>query len=344
MMRCFIFLQRILVLLVLCLGFTAQALSSETWRFAIEEIHGGVQDAYAQRFKQLIEKKSAGEITLSIYPYGTLGTSHDITELVAIGVLQFANASPGLLGSFVPEMQVFSIPYLLSDKLDINRKMLDPKNLSYGILANELKQKNLKLVTMYPEGDQVWAMKREVRTPEDFHNFKIRVMASPMLVETYRAFGASPTPLPYSEVYGALQLNMIDGQVNPIFAIEEMKFYEVTDYLIWAGQQQYTTAVISSQHWYKSLSPEHQKMVDEATVEATDYIFNEQVRFNRERLKKIKQVKPGIKMITLTDQERDRFRKTSLILREKYVDMVGERGKNILDDMESILQASEHEK
>jgi TRAP-type C4-dicarboxylate transport system substrate-binding protein len=213
------------------------AAAAAEWKFAIEEIDGSVQDAYAQEFKRLIEEKSGGDTTVTIYPYGALGTSADLTELVTQGAIQFANASPGHLGTLVPEIQVFSIPYLLSEDNEANKAVLTGSEVIYGDLQEDFNAKGLRLLTMYPEGEMVWTTNKEVRSPEDFANFKMRTMVSPMLVKAYEAYGASPTPMPYGEVYGGLQLGQIDGQVNPIFAIEEMKFYEVTDFMIFSGEQ-----------------------------------------------------------------------------------------------------------
>lgn len=222
------------------------AVQAETWKFALEEIDGSVQDAYAEKFKELVEDRTDGEISVQIYPYGTLGTSAQLTELVANGTLQFANASPGHLGSLVPEVNVFNLPYILSQNDEVNKKVLTNGETVYDILAPKLAAKGLHLITMYPEGDMVWTTNKEVRSPEDFSGFKMRTMTSPILTESYKAMGANPTPMPYGEVYGALQLRQIDGQVNPVFAIEEMKFYEVSDYMIWAGQQEFTTTVVAS--------------------------------------------------------------------------------------------------
>jgi tripartite ATP-independent transporter DctP family solute receptor len=234
---------------VLGLSLLAQAAQADEWKFAIEEITGSVQDKYAQEFKRIVEEKSGGDITVTVYPYGALGTSADLTELVTQGAIQFANASPGHLGTLVPEIQVFSLTYLLSDNNDVNKKVLNESKVIYETLGADFEKKGLKLLSMYPEGEMVWTTNKEIRKPADFDNFKMRVMVSPMLIEAYKAFGASPTPLPYGEVYGGLQLKQIDGQVNPIFAIEEMKFYEVTDYMIWAGQQQFTTTVVTNSDW-----------------------------------------------------------------------------------------------
>jgi tripartite ATP-independent transporter DctP family solute receptor len=317
---------------------------AKEWKFAIEEIEGSVQDKYAQEFKRLIEEKSGGDITVTVYPYGTLGTSADLTELVTQGAIQFANSSPGHLGTLVPEIQVFSIPYLLSQNNEANKKVLTESPTIYENLGEDFTGKGLKLLTMYPEGEMVWTTNREIRKPEDFDNFKMRVMVSPLLVKAYEAFGAEPTPMPYGEVYGGLQLKQIDGQVNPIFAIQEMKFYEVTDYMIWAGQQQFTTTVVTNSDWYAAdLSDEERAMVDETVAELADYIFRVQEEFNQKRLEMIKEAKPDMKMIRLSEEERDAFRERAAQVREKYIEMVGPEGKEVLESLEQEIMEAEKE-
>jgi tripartite ATP-independent transporter DctP family solute receptor len=282
-------------------------------------------------------------VTVTVYPYGSLGTSAELTELVTQGAIQFANASPGHLGTLVPEIQVFSIPYLLSQSNEVNKQVLTESDVIYENLQEDFEEKGLHLLTMYPEGEMVWTANREVRSPEDFDNFKMRTMVSPMLVAAYEAFGASPTPMPYGEVYGGLQLKQIDGQVNPIFAIEEMKFYEVQDYMIWAGQQQFTTTVVTNNDWYSSLPDEQRQMIDETTTELADFIFKVQEQYNQERLEKIKQEKPDLQMIELTEEERQAFREASTQVRDKYIEMTGEKGQQVLGGLRAEIEAAEQE-
>jgi tripartite ATP-independent transporter DctP family solute receptor len=323
------------------LGASAGEVRAETWKFALEEVDGSVQDAFAEKFKALIEEKSGGDITVQIYPYGTLGTSDDVTQLVQTGALQITHASPGHLGSVVPEMQVFSIPYLLSPHDEVNKKVLSSADVIYQDLGKSLRQKGLQLMTMYPEGEMVWTTNKKVTSPEDFQGVKMRTMTSPLLVEAYKAFGANPTPMPYGEVYGGLQLGTIDAQVNPIFAIQEMKFYEVTDYMIWAGQQEFTTSVVTGSNWYSSLSEDKRAMLDAAVDEATNYIFDKQKTYNQERLDKIKKAKPDMEMIKLTEAQRAAFRERADQVREKYVKMVGEDGERILEKLQAAFNETE---
>ena len=330
--------------LLLGVGLLAGTAQAAEWKFAIEEISGSVQDRYAQEFKRLIEEKSEGAITVEVYPYGSLGTSAELTELVQIGAIQLANASPGHLGSLVPEIQVFSIPYLLSQNNEANKQVLTESEIIYGTIADSLEQRDLRLLTMYPEGDMVWTANKAIRTPEDLNNFRMRTMVSPILVEAYEAFGASPTPMPYGEVYGGLQLGSIDGQVNPIFAIEEMKFYEVQDYMIWAGQQQFTTTVVAGNDWYHfMLSDEERAMLDETIAELADFIFEVQDEYNQERLDKILEDKPDMQLVELTEEERAVFRERSMTVRDKFIDMVGESGRVVLEGLLAEFEAAEAE-
>jgi tripartite ATP-independent transporter DctP family solute receptor len=327
----------------LAIGVSSSDARAETWKFALEEVEGSVQDAFAEKFKSLIEERSGGDVSVTIYPYGTLGTSDDVTELVQTGALQITNASPGHLGSTVAEMQVFSIPYLLSNKDSVNQKVLTSADVIYDDLAGALRKKGLELMTMYAEGQMVWTTNKQITKPEDFKNVKMRTMTSPLLVEAYKAFGANPTPMPYGDVYSGLQLGTIDGQVNPVFAIQEMKFYEVSDYMIYAGQQEFTTSVVVGADWYANLSDDKKTMLDQAIDEATAYIFDEQRRYNKERLEKIKADKPDLQIIRLTEEQRNVFRERAQQVRGKYVEMVGESGKMILDKLVAAVEKAEQD-
>ncbi|MGD8574907.1 MAG: TRAP transporter substrate-binding protein DctP, partial [Gammaproteobacteria bacterium] len=245
------------------------------WKFALEEIKGSVQDQYAQKFKQLVEKESDGRIKVTVYPYGSLGTSAQLTELVQNGAVQFAMASPGHLGSVIPQVQLFSLHFLFPEDEQITKQVLsDDKVLS--LLDQSYRAKQLKLMGLYQEGWMVWTSNKPIHTPADFKGVKIRTMVSPLLLDEYKAYGANPTPMPYSEVYSGLQLHMVDAQVNPIFAIEEMHFYEVQQYMIFADHLPFITSVITNPGFYDKLSDKDKAMLKKVTAKLHDYIFGVQ--------------------------------------------------------------------
>ena len=320
---------------------TSSLLRAEEWKFAIEEIPGSIMDAYAQEFKKRIEAATNGEVTITIYPIGSLGAPTETVEQAADGIIHFTNVSVGNLGTIVPESQVFLLTYILPSNPDATSKILSSSDFIYQDLAQDFEKRGLKLHTMYSEGPQVWTTNRDIRTPQDFKNFKMRVMVSPILLKAYEDMGASPTPLPFGEVYGALQLKAVDGQVNPAATIEEMKFYEVTDYLIWAGEQELVTTIVSGTDWYDTLTPERQQLIADTMEDMVDFIDRVVVRFNKEKLEKIKAAKPGIKLVELTPEERAVFRERSKNTHAEYVKIVGNRGQQLLNALLKEVESSE---
>lgn len=321
-----------LLLSIASISVSARAVAvPEQWRFAIEESVGSVQDAYARQFKSIIEARSKGEVEVSIYPYGTLGTSDQVTELLAMGTVQFAMASPGHLGKLIPEVQVFLLHFLLSDDEERNERILaDPTvHAAFDALYRE---KGLSLLSIFSEGWMVWTTRKPIRAPEDFRGVKIRTMTSPLLLAAYEAYGASPTPLAYGEVYSALQLNMIDAQVNPVFAIQEMSFYEVVDYLIFAKHAPFISTAAVNEEFMDSLAPERRQWVLDAVTELRLFNLDLQRRFNAERLDLIKEKKPDIQIIeSLSEEERARFRAASAPVVDRFLALAGPRGQDILD-------------
>ncbi|WP_176442027.1 TRAP transporter substrate-binding protein DctP [Zobellella denitrificans] len=311
-----------------CLAFGAQA---ETWKYAIEVSQGDIQDLYAQEFKKRIEAKTDGDVKVNIFYGGTLGTSADATELVADGALQFANISLGHLGSFVPEIQLFSIPFILSENNEVNKHLMTDSTTVYQGMEKGFAKTGLRLMSIYSEGEDAWAANRAVRTPEDLNNFKMRILVSPLQVEAFKDLGSSPTPLPFGEVYGALQLKMIDGVGQPISSVYQSNFFEVTDYLISARHQLFTSAIITGDDWFDGLPTERQQLIRDTMTEVTHYMMDEVPRLEQEFLAKILQEKPAMTYISLDEAQRDAFRARAEQTRQKFVQMVGSHGQQVLD-------------
>lgn len=296
--------------------------SAETWKFASEEDKKDVQDIFAQTFADTIKKESDGDIRVKVYYYGQLGTENDIVELTAKGTVQFVSVGTGHLGSYVPEVQALSVPYVMGTDTDVVRKVLTGSKTIYTDLADRFENVNLKLLTMISEGEMVWGANKAIRSPEDFAGQKIRTFTSTIPVETYKAFGATPTPLSWGEVYGALQLKTVDGMVNPIYFVYNAKWHEVQDYLMVPGQQPYVGTVSTNSEWYNGLSAEKQAMVQTAIAAAEQAAHDYQLRINQENMDKIMAERPDMKVVTLNAEERARFKELSSTLHETYYDVV----------------------
>lgn len=310
-------------------------------RFVHEESPQSVQNSYVQAFKEKIEKKSNGEIAVEIYPVGQLGNAVTQAELLQLGAVDMGIVSPGNIGTLVPESQVLLLHFLFSNDMEVNKKVLNNSPALYDLLGKEFEEKGLKVLSYWTEGFMQWTTNRAIQKPADFEGIKFRTMPSPLIVSSYEAYGANPTPVPYEQVYSGLQLNMIEGQTNPLFAIEQMKFYEVQKYMTLSRHALYTTTTSINPEFYESLSSSHQQLIDETIEEMKQEAFNIQKELNNSDLKKIKQ-NSSIEIQELTEQQRKSFEKASQPVHEEYVDMVGGKAKEILEQLKKDIQKAEN--
>lgn len=318
--------------------FLAPAAQAETWKYAFEESLTEVQGVYATKFKEEIEANSDHEVQL--FPFGTLGESADIMEQAQAGILQFVDQSPGFTGSLIPEAQVFFVPYLLpTDQAHLARFFRESKAINQDFQELYAKQ-GLELLRMFPEGEVAMTTKQPVKDCSDLNEVKFRVMTNPLLVESYRAFGATPTPLPWGEVYGALQTNIIQGQENPTFFLYSTKMYEVTDHITYTGHNNFTTAVMANKDFYDGLGEEDQKLIQEAATEAYDYIVDYQKGLAEQELEKIKQAKPEMTVTVLDEGQRQCFKEAAVEVEKKFIEMTGDSGKAILEQLKADLEAT----
>ncbi len=315
----------------------AAPLQAETWRVALEEIKGSVQYEYAERFAERIEAKTDGKVNIKIFPYGQIGGMTDIYDAVQSGKIHFAFGS-GFLGGTVPESQLFSLNYILSDDEWVNAQAVNSEAfLESEALQNSFRDRSLHPLAVVIEGWQVWTANKAIRKPEDFQGVGIRTMDNRLLTETYKAYGASPVTIEYGELYSALQMGQAEGNIQPVFAHEEMGFYEVQEYMILAKQAEFIATFMANKGFYDGLSEERKAMLDAVTDELVRPIHEHQQALNQQRLDKIK-ASSDIEIVELTAEERERFRQKSMPVRQTFVEMVGERGRSLLDKLLAAVE------
>lgn len=320
----------------LVLGVSGAAYA-DNWRYAHEEYEDDVQDVYAYAFKEYIEENS--DHTVQVYRFGELGESDDIMEQTQNGILQFVNQSPGFTGSLIPEAQIFFIPYLLPTDEETVLEFFEESKAINEMFPELYAEKGLELLSMYPEGEMVITTDEPISSPEDLDNKKIRTMTNPLLAETYSAFGATPTPLPWGEVYGGLQTGVIDGQENPIFWIESGGLYEVSPHLTFTGHGWFTTAMMANQDFFEGLSEEDQQLVRDAADAAYDHTIEHISGLAEESLQKIEEASDEVTVTRLDEDQIQAFRERAPQVEEEFLDMTGERGKELLEQFKADLEA-----
>ncbi len=320
----------------LLFGMSAAAHSAE-WRYAHEEFEGDVQDVFAVAFKEYIEENS--DNTVQIYRFGELGESDDIMEQTQAGILQFVNQSPGFTGSLIPEAQIFFIPYLLPTDEGSVIEFFNTSKAINEMFPELYAEQGLELLKMYPEGEMVVTLDEPFTSPEDLRGKNIRTMTNPLLSETYRAFGATPTPLPWGEVYGGLQTGIIQGQENPIFWIESGGLYEVSPHLVFTGHGWFTTAMMANQDFYNGLSEEEQQLVRDATEAAYEHIIDHISGLADESLAKIQEASDEVTVTRLDEDQIQAFRERAPQVEERFIEMTGDRGQELLEQFKADLEA-----
>lgn len=224
---------------------------------------------YGQYFKEKVEELTKGKVQVEIYPNNALGNEREMAESVLLGTIEMCCVtSDGTLPSWVPETQILSIPYLFSNKKEAYY-VLDHTLQDY--LEPKFEAKGAKHLAFAELGFRHFTNNiRPIKKAEDMNGLKIRVQEAPVRFALLHDLNATATPVPFAELYTALQQGMVDGQENPIASIASSKFYEVQKYMSLDGHTYAAGSAIINKKFYDSLPPEYQKAVDEAALYARD--------------------------------------------------------------------------
>jgi TRAP-type C4-dicarboxylate transport system substrate-binding protein len=313
-----------------------------TAKLASEEIEGDFMTVWANNFADYMREETNGQYDLEVYPYGSLGDTRDINELAQIGVVEYVFSDFAWISSFVPEAQVLSLHYLWpKEKMPQVLEHVVKNGDFMPMLEKAFRDNGLVPLGIMYEGWQWLTSKPPATTLEEIKGLKTRVMGSKLLVADYRAYGMSPTPMSYGEVYSALQTGLIDAQVNPLFADYSMKFYEVTNYFtqMWA-EPFLGIPTVNMQH-FDSLPEEVQQMMKDYwkdhIIEAAEWIDNR----NASDRKKIEEEKPGITWTEFTDEQVAEAREMAQdVWNNKYPEIAGEDAEKLLETLRADIEAA----
>ncbi len=327
------------IAMIIMIALTAGAVTAGTYtgkaikaKLASEEIEGDFMTVWARNFSEHMKKWSDNKIDITVYPYGTLGASGDINELAQMGVVQFVFSDYAWISSFVPQGQVLALNYLFpTEKIP---EILDwmVKNGEFMPLLEKAFRKNgLVPLSIMFEGWQWMSSKEEVKSLDDVKGLKLRLMSSKLLVESYKAYGAAPTPMSYGEVYSGLQMGLIDAQVNPLFAIYSMKFYEVQNYLTQLKSEPFLGIPTVNQDFFDGLTKEAQQEMRNFWVDAIIPAGKWITERNASDGEKMKKAKASLKFNVLDDATIATFKARAETVYPQFTKIGGEGSQEILD-------------
>lgn len=309
------------------------------WKLAHSESTDTMYDRYAHKFADLVEEKSDGRIQVDIYPVSSLGDTASQVEMLMNGSIQLGIFASSDVGDLFPAVQALSLNFVFSDDNAVNAQILT-EGKATAALDEMFAERNLVTYDWFTLGNMQWGSATvPIRTVDDFDGFKMRIMSSPLLSANYEAFGATPTPLAFTETYSGLQLGTVDGTEQPMNAMEEMKFYEVLDYITMSNHAQMASFMSMNGDFYNSLSDEDKAMLEEIKEELRPFALETLETLLQEKTDIILETKPELEIIELTDEERQAFIDASMPVRDQIEEFAGEEGREIfnllLEDVET---------
>jgi len=222
-----------------------------------------------ERFAKLVEEKSGGKMKVKVFPGGVLGSDPQLLSAVQGGTLDFAAMNTGILQGQIKEFAIVDFPFLFNNAQEVDA-VLD------GAIGKELDaklpEKGLVNLAYFDLGFRnMTNSKRALKTADDIVGLKMRVIQSPIYIDTFNALGANSVPMPFTEVYTALEQKMIDGQENPFTVIQANKFAEVQKYLGVTRHMYNPQSMLMSKKKWDSLNKEEQEIITAAATEAANY-------------------------------------------------------------------------
>ena len=331
-------LGKLPVALGLVLVAAAAPATSEEIKFGIGIPEGDYPEYNALvRFKDYVEFKTDGEITVRLFPNNQLGGEREMLEQVQQGSLELTFPADGAMAGFYPPMQVWSIPYLF-ESAPVAWKVIN------GPFANEMRadildKTGMRALAFSENGFRSFTNNvRPIVDPEDLAGLKIRTMESPVFMELVNSLGATATPISGAEVLMSLRQGVVDGQENPPAVVyggglgEVQKYYTLNEHVFGLH------VVIADDTWFQSLSPGHQRVIQDAAqlmawtenLEKTegDWVFSEKLE---EEL--------GMEVHVSTPEEKTAFKE---LTQEPVLAFIRSNvGDALVDDLLSAVDAAE---
>jgi tripartite ATP-independent transporter DctP family solute receptor len=257
------------VLCTVAIAGNAQDIQERTIRFGHLNNTDHPVSAGVQKFAELVAAKSGGKLKVKEFPASQLGNEMQQQSGLQGGVQEMSAPASTSLAGIVKEFGLIDLPFSVTDFAQADALLDGP--LGKTLIA-KLSDRGLVALGFWDLGFRnVTNSKQPITKPEDLAGLKIRVIPNPVFLDTFRAFKANPVPMPFAELYGALESKAVDGQENPYSVILSNKFYEVQKYVSATNHVYAANIVLVSKKFWDKLSPAEQRVMSEAADEARAY-------------------------------------------------------------------------
>ena len=250
--------------------------------------------ACAEKFAQYVNEKTGGKVTVDLFPAEVLGSDKQMAESIKMGTLDMHIAPQGVVAFYEPKMAALELPFLFDSPEKVAALLDGPMGDEF---AADLPAKGIRVLAYWENGlRHTTNSKKPIEKPEDLKGMKIRTPENKMTISIFKALGANPAPLTYSELYLALSQGVFDGQENPITNIHASKFYEVQKYISLTYHKYEGKPFTVSEKVWKTLAPDIQKVIKDG---AKMYAVENRAMFKESEIKLLEDLKVrGMKVST----------------------------------------------
>ncbi|HYG43356.1 MAG TPA: TRAP transporter substrate-binding protein [Bordetella sp.] len=309
----------------------AQDIKPRLIRFGYGLNDDSVQGRAARQLAQELEKLSGGKMKMKTFGSASLGSDEQMQSALVGGVQEMMVGSTAPLATMVKEFGVFDLPFLFNSDREADA-VLDGQ-LGERLLK-KLETKGLVGLVYWENGFRnLTNSKHPVVKAEDLEGIKLRVMQNQVALGVFNALGANAVPMPFSELFTALETRTVDGQENPVTTIQSSKFYEVQPYLTMTRHVYTPWVVMASKKWWDTLSPDEQKLIRQAAAASRDFERKDSRADSKKSMDTLKE--HGMKINVVSPEEIARMRQKVQPVVDKYTQELGpELVKELQDEIQ----------
>lgn len=331
MKRCSLLLCA-LAALVLCVGTAdAEDYKKQTIRAATANPEGSLMTTAINKFKEIVERDSNGQITVQTFYGGSMGDEQSVVKQLRNNEINIGVMATGNLTPFAPSAGIFYLPYLFPTTDDA-KTLLNNDEFTKKLADRIAKESRTRPLGWTLGGYRLLTnSKHPINTIDDLKGLKMRVPPVEMQLAAFRSWGVEPHPLAWSETFNGLQQGVIDGQENPHTVNRDQKFWEVQKYITDVPYLLWTGPFLVSEQWYRKLDPKTRELVDRAAKEAVTHEWNWTAEQEQLALKQC--LEHGMEIATPVDLPK--WEKAARSTWPQFYDKVG--GKTVADEALAIM-------
>lgn len=298
---------------------------AKNWKMALGDAGGSPQHETGKKFAEILEQKTDGKIKTTLFLNGQLGSEQDTVNDAAMGTLDLSVLAINNITPFSPSVGVLSLPYVIQS-LD-EAAAITQGDIGKELTENTIRDAGVRILSWTYTGFRVLTnSKKPIATLEDLQGVVVRVPKNEIMISTYKAWGVNPTPMAWSETFTALQQKVVDGQDNPYATVNAMQFFEVQKYITPIRYLFSLEPLIISEQLFQEQSPEMQKILLDAGLEATLHSQKFLAESEEAIIKRLVEEK-GMIITPPADDEKDWIEKATKAVWPKYYESIGGKDK-----------------